>query len=141
MALFYNRLFDRPLTAIGKQRLRYWRGAQMESLVGWILQDLDDDWHIFNGVQLQEASDVDHIVVGPGGVFCISTKSAKGLFSVGPDGRVLHNNKPTGLIGNTRSQAMALKDRLAALLGADVPYVNAVLAVPQAAGRVCLAPA
>jgi len=126
-----GRPMHRLATTIGKQRLKFWRGAQVEALVGWLLQDLDDQC-VFNGIQLQEASDIDHVVVGPGGLYCVSTKSARGLFSLAPDGRVFYNNKPTGLIGNTQSQAMALRERLRGLLGADVPYVNAVLAVPLA---------
>ena len=94
--------------------------------------DLDDTWHVFHGIQLEAKSDIDHIVVGPGGFFCISTKNYRGLFSLGLDGCALYNNEPTALISDTLRQSLSLRDRLAALLGSDCPFVNAVLAVPQA---------
>ena len=79
-----------------------------------------------------QASDIDHIVVGPGGVYCISTKNLRGLFELQSDGRVFYNNGPTRLIGNTMSQAMQVRERMAALVGADVPFVTPILAVQQA---------
>jgi hypothetical protein len=124
------RRVDRLMAESARDRIKYMRGGQAEGLIAWILEDLDDGWHIFNGVKLEENSDIDHIVVGPGGLYCISTKSTRGHFSV-VDGRtLLHNGRKTDLLENTLAQAMRLRDRLAALLGDQVPYVNAVLAVP-----------
>lgn len=100
--------------------------------MAWLLQDLPDEWHVFHGIQLRQTSDLDHVVVGPTGVWCISTKSHRGLFSEQPDRRVFHNNDPTPFIGEATGLAKELKERLGALLGNDVPWVEAVLAVPLA---------
>lgn len=127
------RRVGKRLESLGKEGIMYMRGAQAEGLVAWLLKDeLDDKWHVFNNIQLKEQSDIDHIVIGPGGVFVMSTKSFRGLFHLSPDGRVFYNNQPTGLIGDTMRQCMELVDRLRALLGDEVPYVQAVLAVPLA---------
>jgi hypothetical protein len=80
--------FNRMVDALAKERIRYLRGAQAEALVAWAFQSLADDWHVFNNVQLEEASDVDHVLVGPGGVWCVSTKSHRGLLTAGPDGQL-----------------------------------------------------
>lgn len=87
---------------------------------------------MFHGIQLRERQDIDHVLVGPSGVWCISTKSRRGLFTEEPDGRVFHNNRPTPFVGESIGYAKALKERLGALLGAGVPWVEAVLAVPLA---------
>lgn len=123
------RWIGKTFDASGKERIKYMRGGQSEAYVAWILEDLDDDWHIFNGIQLELESDTDHVVVGPGGVFCISTKSHRGWFVGTPDG-LLHNGRPCGFAKDALRQAMNLVERLKAALGADVPWVQAVLALP-----------
>lgn len=127
-----RRFIDRPANALAKQRIKYLRGGQTEALVAWLLQDLPNDWHIFNGIKLAADWDIDHVVVGPVGLFCISTKGWRGLIACGGDGRLTYNNKPTELLRQTTGQAMQLHDRLQAMMGADVPFVQAVLALPLA---------
>jgi hypothetical protein len=126
------RLLDRPIHAMAKTRIKFMRGAQGEALVAWLLMDLENEWHVFNGMKLVENWDLDHVVVGPGGLFCVQTKSWRGLLSAGKDGRLYRNNVATDVLGQAVSQGMRLRERLAALLGEDVPYVQAVLAAPLA---------
>jgi hypothetical protein len=75
------RLMDKPMAGLARRRIRYLRGAQGEALVGWILKDLPGTWHVFHGLKLHDAGDIDHIVVGPGGLFCMSTKANRGLYA------------------------------------------------------------
>lgn len=127
-----QRLLDRPAKALAKERIRYLRGAQSEALVAWLLEDLPDDWHVFNGMKLVADWDIDHVVVGPGGLFSVSTKGYRGLIGCGDGGRLTYNNEATELLRQTTGQAMQLRNRLQAMLGNDVPFVQAVLAVPFA---------
>lgn len=127
--LFEN-VFDRATRKLMRERLFHVRGSRAEVFVGWLLQDLDDDWHIFHGIQLEAARDIDHILIGPGGVFIVSTKADRGMFSLAADGSVLKNGQPTSLAGNTVEQAMRLRLRLEAVLGFQDLFVTAVLAVP-----------
>ena len=101
-------------------------------MVGWILQDLEHNWHVFHGMKLAGNWDIDHVVVGPGGLYSISTKSWRGLIDCAADGRLTYNNEPSDLIKEAVGQAMQLRDRLQAVLGGDVPFVQAVVAVPFA---------
>src|SRR5687768_11160372 len=39
--------FDR----MARERVKYLRGAQGEALVAWLLEDLSDDWHVFNNLK------------------------------------------------------------------------------------------
>ena len=79
--------------------------------------------------KLESSSDIDHVLLGPGGLYCISTKSQRGHFRGTADG-LLHNGQPCGFAKQAIGQAMNLKDRLAAMLGSDVPWIQPVLAVP-----------
>lgn len=125
----WRRVAEPWMDALAKERIKYLRGGQAEALVAWILQDLDDRWHIFNSVKLERESDIDHILVGPGGLYCISTKSQRGLFA-GTRGGLLHNGQTCEFAQEALRSALDLKDRLQVALGKDVPWVQPVLAVP-----------
>lgn len=62
---------------------RAWRvGAKGEVKVGKELAKLPDGWHVLHAVQVSEAgTDIDHVVIGPAGVFTLNTKCH-------PDGKV-----------------------------------------------------
>jgi len=61
---------------------RYDRGARGEEYVGSILEELRaDGWLVIHDAEL-ERSNVDHIVLGPAGLFTIETKSNPGPISV-----------------------------------------------------------
>lgn len=125
-----SRVMDKRLDIIAKERIKYLCGGQAEAFVAWLLQDLGHDWHVFNNIELVAGSDHDHAVVGPGGLYFLSTKSFLGMFTREQDGRIFYNGKPTRLITDTLTRAMELKKRLEAIMGSDVPFVEAVLAVP-----------
>jgi hypothetical protein len=111
--------------------MAYVRGGNGEELVGSLLESLDDDWHVFHGLTLDPKSDIDHVLVGNAGIYCVSTKNLRGLFSASGS-ELLYNGKPTSYGRQAVAQAMNMRDRLAALMGGPPPYVNAILAVPQA---------
>lgn len=124
---------EKKLDTLERERIKYLRGGEAEALVAWLIQNsLVDEWHLFNNIELVAGSDHDHVLVGPSGVWCFSTKSFLGLFALADDGRVFYNNRPTVLINDTLNRAMELHGRLVALLGLDAPFVHAVLAVPFA---------
>jgi hypothetical protein len=66
-----------------KTEERDWRvGANGEKKVGKELAKLSSDWHVLHAVQVSEAgTDIDHVVIGPAGVFTLNTKCR-------PDGTV-----------------------------------------------------
>jgi hypothetical protein len=49
-------------------------GLMGEELVGKELAKLGDAWTVLHGVRGGPKADVDHLVLGPGGVFCLNTK-------------------------------------------------------------------
>jgi hypothetical protein len=60
---------------------RWERGAKGERKVGAALEDLGGDWHVLHDISLGRGN-IDHILVGPGGVFTVETKSHPGRISV-----------------------------------------------------------
>jgi|GEM_PF-3210124 len=129
IVLYATRWIDPHLEKIAKERIYHLKGAQLEAVVAWVLEDLDDHWHIFNGIKLERESDIDHVLVGPAGVYCISTKANRGHFVGTADG-LLHNGNPCDFATKALWMAMDVRKRLEAILGNDVPFVQPVLAVP-----------
>jgi hypothetical protein len=66
---------------------RFFKGARGEEKVAGILAGLPDGYHVFNDVS-SAAGQIDHVVVGPAGVFAVETKNWRGRVSV-EDGEVL----------------------------------------------------
>ncbi|WP_062303800.1 nuclease-related domain-containing protein [Demequina subtropica] len=58
---------------------RFEKGLEGEVLVGALLDALPgDSWHVLHSVPLPGIGDVDHLVVGPPGVFVVNTKNHRG---------------------------------------------------------------
>ena len=66
---------------------RFFKGARGEEHVAGILKELPDTYHVFNDFAVGRRH-VDHVVVGPGGVFSIETKCWRGKVTV-EDGKIL----------------------------------------------------
>jgi hypothetical protein len=124
------RRLDKLMNDIYRERIKWLRGGQAEGLVAWHLQELSNDWHVFHNVMRDSGWDIDHVLVGPAGIFTISTKAQRGYYSRQNGGFRL-NNQPTDHVDEAVRMAMKLKDRLYGLAG-EVPWIQGVLAVPFA---------
>ena len=61
---------------------RWLRGAAGERAVGAVLAQLEDEgWKALHDISLGRGN-VDHVLVGPGGIFTIETKSNRGRLSI-----------------------------------------------------------
>ena len=57
----------------------WYLGAKGEIVVGEILSRLPPEWHVFHALPIgTKGSDIDHLVLGPGGIFTINTKHHNG---------------------------------------------------------------
>lgn len=122
---------DRGMDKIYRSRIKWLRGGQAEGLVAWHFRSLSNSWHVFHNVVCYGTGDIDHVLIGPAGVFAISTKSHRGLYTADGD-RHFRNNKPTDDVEQAIRLAMQLKDRLREIVEGDLPWVQAVLALPLA---------
>ena len=65
----------------------FFKGARGEEKVSGILESLPDAYHVFNDFTVGR-NHIDHVVVGPGGIFAIETKFWRGAVTV-EDGHIL----------------------------------------------------
>jgi hypothetical protein len=106
---------------------RAWRRrASGERLTGWWLGRLPAGWHVFHDVPSGEAN-IDHLVIGPAGVFTINTKNLTGKVWIGPKS-ILHNRRRTDFLPKASAEARRASHLLSAAVGRPVE-VRGVLAI------------
>lgn len=109
---------------------RAWRkGAAGERVIGAELAKLDKErWFVFHDIPIgTQGANVDHLVIGPAGVFTINTKNTTGKLWVG-ERAILQNGHKTDWLPMARSEAQRAGKLLAAAVGIPVD-VTPVLAV------------
>ena len=102
----------------------YFKGARGEEMVAGELARLPATWTIFNGLILPNGQDVDHIAVGPQGVFVIETKHWTGEVSI-EEGRLLAKGRQ--LNKSPVVQVRALTAAIAEHLPQFADHVHGVL--------------
>ncbi len=70
----------------------FFKGARGEEMAAGELSHLPLEWTVFNGVVLPNGHDIDHLAVGPQGVFVIETKHWSGRITI-EKGEVLANGR------------------------------------------------
>jgi len=107
------------------------RGASGEEKVARILEALPDDYTIIHDLPCP-LGNIDHVVIGPHGVFVVETKAHGGSVTTA-DGQLLLNGKPPekDFVGQAVGNALWLKQTLAETPGLDV-WVEAVLVFSNA---------
>ncbi|HEY9473244.1 MAG TPA: nuclease-related domain-containing protein [Mycobacteriales bacterium] len=115
---------------------RSWRAGEYgEREVGARLDRLArrEGWYVLHSVMLGSSRDVDHLVFGPSGVYCINTKHHRGKrVRVGRD-EVSVAGRPTRYADKARDEARLVSARLSAAAGTPV-HVTPVLVFVAAAG-------
>lgn len=72
----------------------FFKGARGEERVAWMLRQLPDRYHVFNDF-IAGSAHVDHVVVGPAGVFAIETKNWRGQVTVEDDHILVDGQLPS----------------------------------------------
>jgi hypothetical protein len=116
---------------------RAWRvGAEGEQLVAQQLKRLGPAWHAIHSVTLSETgTDLDHLVIGPAGVFCLNTKSHPGakVWAAG-DTLLVNGQRPDhNYVRASRSEGRKVSRILTTACGFGVA-VTPVIVVVNAAG-------
>lgn len=110
---------------------RAWRvGAAGERSLAKELAKLDDSWKVLHAVPVGDRnSDIDHVVIGPPGVFTINTKHhPDAKVWVGGD-TVMIGSARVPYIRNSRYEATRTRQLLSAATGIDVPVVGVVAVI------------
>jgi hypothetical protein len=116
--------------ALGKRTdERNWRkGARGERFSGWLLGRFPQGWHVFHDIPVGEhGANIDHVLVGPAGVFTVNTKKLKGKVWLAPRPLLVDGQKRDYLPKAAREAARASK-LLEAALGRPVS-VKVVLSI------------
>jgi hypothetical protein len=104
------------------------RGAEGERVAGWWLGRLPAGWRVFHDLPAGDAEpNIEHLVIGPGGVFTIGTKDLTGTVWVGPRS-ILHNRRRTDFLPRASAEARVAARSLSTAVGRPVE-VRGVLAI------------
>ncbi len=114
---------------VGPQALSWYAGAMGERVVAGRLAGLPEGWTVFHSVPVgRDGADIDHLVVGPGGVFTVEVKAHEGAHVGARGGTVLMGG--AGRPSAQRAQAQARRvDRIVSEVLAEGPVVRPVIAV------------
>ena len=106
----------------------WYLGALGERRVGQLLKQLGPEWTVLHSVPVgSSTSDIDHIVIGPGGVFTINAKNHSGATVSADAHGLLVNGQKQRCLPNTMNEAERAATRLSRGTGIRVP-VTGVLA-------------
>ena len=110
---------------------RAWRiGADGEELVAGRLERFvtkRHGWHVLHAVPVgKRGSDIDHVVIGPGGVFTINTKNHPGTKAYVAGDTVMINGSRAPYVRNSRHEAQRAQRILSKTVGFDVPVQGVV---------------
>lgn len=105
------------------------RGADGEVRVGSELEKLPrEQWFVFHDVILGTSnSNVDHLIIGPPGVFCVNAKNLSGSVWVA-ERALLHNGFKTDYLPKSTAEARRVKRCLDAAMQTDI-HVQPMLVI------------
>jgi len=110
----------------------WYTGALGEIEVGRLLSALGPEWFVRHAVPIGEGTkDVDHLVIGPRGVFAINTKHHRGASIWVGDYVLRVNNANTHHVNAAQGDGVDVARRLTSKVGFPVP-VTSVIAVLHA---------
>jgi Nuclease-related domain len=106
---------------------REWR-ASGEQVAGVWLGRLPEGWFVFHDIPIGErGATIEQVVIGPGGVFTITTKSLAGSIRVNPRS-IVHDGHRTSLLAKASSEARRAGSVLSVAVGREVE-VRGLLAI------------
>lgn len=104
----------------------WFRGAVGELTVARLLDGLDDRWSVLHSVPVgKSGAEVDHLIIGPAGVFPLSTKAVRGDVWVGR-ARILVNGRRENFVAKSETEARRVHRALRDATGASL-FVRPVL--------------
>lgn len=115
---------------IDEEAVGWYRGVIGERRVAELLGRLDSSWTVLHSVPVGAGtSDIDHVVIGPAGVFTINTKYSPGK-KVWVAGYGLHvDGFKTHYVRNSVTEAARASDLLSRTTGMTVPVVGVIVFV------------
>jgi uncharacterized membrane protein YuzA (DUF378 family) len=124
---------SRRIDQYERERKNWRKGSVGECIVADILSALSDDYFVLNDLTTASGN-LDHVVVGPTGVFAIETKNWRGLVASAGNGELKHNGQPTRKpeIKNLVRRMMAVREQVLTLTRQNDLFIKAVMIFPRA---------
>lgn len=105
-------------------------GADGEVEVAWRLRKLGEGWHLIHSVPVGErGSDIDHVVIGPPGVFTLNTKNHSRKKVWVAEKAFMVSGQKTNYLRNSRHEAARASKLLTAACGFDVQVQPIIVAI------------
>jgi hypothetical protein len=129
MLWYLSRRFDQII----RQARMEETGAEGERSIVPCLKKLPDTYTVVCDLDFADSyGNIDHLVIGPTGIFSIDVKNWKGTVAADGRGELLLNGKPTDKpqVRAFTARTMDLKERLKALTRLD-PYIQCLFVFPH----------
>jgi hypothetical protein len=132
-ALYVCQFQSERIDRYERERMNWRKGTLGEHSVLAILESLSDRYFVLNDVRTANGN-LDHIVVGPTGLFAIETKNWRGSVTVNEQGKLLTNGVLASqpCIRKLLGRGMSVLDQVRVLAGRDNIYVRSVMVFPKA---------
>lgn len=129
--LIVPQLMDSVMRVGERRTTQALRGAEGEESVAAELDKLDDRFHVIHDV-IVGPGNIDHVVIGPAGIFTLETKSHRGQVTF-QDEQLMLGGRPfeKNMLAQSYAEAMALKEHLKKATGKDF-FVTPVLVFTSA---------
>lgn len=125
----FERLFDKQIRMARLDE----SGAAGERETLLYLKELPDSYTVVCDLDFADSfGNIDHLVIGPTGVFAIDVKNWRGTVSANGQGELLFNGQPTSKpqVRAFTRRVMELKDRLKALTKLE-PFIQGIFVFPR----------
>jgi len=124
-----DRLLGR--SPISVKDLPWYVGAKGELVVGRILDRLSGEWRVLHSMPVGHAADIDHVVIGPAGLFALNTKHHAGKRVWAAGRGVLVNGRRLPYVVKAEREGLRVADALAraGVLGTSVQPVIVLVGV------------
>jgi hypothetical protein len=119
------------LEKLDRERQAMRKGADGETRIAAVLAAFPDEFRVINSLSTPYG-DLDHIVVGPTGVFIVDSKNWRGTVAADGRGELLLNGKPTDkpTIRPLVARTMSVREKIQTLSGFEPPFFQVLLAFP-----------
>lgn len=85
---FLNRITEK----LEAEKINFRKGAVGEAVVGYVIENFPADYRVIHDLT-KPFGNIDHVVIGPSGVYIIDTKNWKGIITADGNGEILLNGK------------------------------------------------
>ena len=128
-----TRVLNSVVDKYESERMSWRMGALGECEVAAELDRLSDKFTVFNNVNTTRGN-LDHVVVGPTGLFVLETKNWTGTIAATPEGELTRNGRSATAphVRNCVGRAMTLLEQIVALTRLDGLRFRAVMVFPRA---------